>query len=275
MTTKEIEEGFVISLRPCSAASVSNDSAINEDYKVVNRSKNSFLLKLTNDFKSPLQSIVGFSQAMADGLGGNMSLQQEKYIKIIKKNSADLMYFIDKLIGMSASEIEPLQTDIKTFDIVNMINSVARYNEQLYKDKEIRWNVNIAEDISNVVVTDESLVKVILQNILEVILKSVEMGDLSINLMQPTEEFLQSHNITGSFIMLNVQSSSLLLSESDLESLFDPYKIIDSTNRKNLLRAITLATVKNLVQAINGYIWVESKILKSTSFNILIPQNKD
>ena len=72
--------------------------------------------------------------------------------------------------------------------------------------------------------------------------------------------------------MISISSSSLLLSENDLEYMFDPYKIIDTSNRKNLLRAITLACVKNLLKSLNGMIWVESKILKNTSFNIIIPQ---
>ena len=66
----------------------------------------------------------------------------------------------------------------------------------------------------------------------------------------------------------------MLLSDNDLESMFDPYKIIDTTNRKNILRAIILASVKNYVNSLNGFIWVESEVLKTTSFNILIPANK-
>ena len=74
--------------------------------------------------------------------------------------------------------------------------------------------------------------------------------------------------------MISISSSSLLLSENDLESMFDPYKIVNTSNRKNLLRAIILACVKNLVQTLDGTVWVESKILKNTSFNIIIPVNK-
>ena len=86
MTCKEIEEGFVLAFRDISASSNSVLSENDLEEQEVNYNKNSFLLKLSNDLKSPLQSIVGFSQAMADGLGGSMSLQQEKYIKIIRKN---------------------------------------------------------------------------------------------------------------------------------------------------------------------------------------------
>ena len=53
---------------------------------------------LTISSKTPLQSIVGFSQAMSDGLGGKMSEQQDKYIQIIRKNSIELMYFVNKLM---------------------------------------------------------------------------------------------------------------------------------------------------------------------------------
>ena len=122
--------------------------------------------------------------------------------------------------------------------------------------------------------TDEELVKTILQNILEVILKSVDMGEISLSLKVPTNEYIESKNLPlGEYVLFSVSSNSLLLSENDLESMFDPYKIIDTTNRKNLLRAITLACVKNIVQQLQGVVWVESKILKNTSFNVIIPSN--
>lgn len=276
MTAKEIDDGYVVAFRDAiDKCDMTYNLAQGFGDNNVNRDKNVFLLKLANDFKSPLQSIVGFSQAMSDGLGGEMTEQQDKYIKIIKKNSSELMYFINKLIELTQTETEIKSPDLKVFDLVNTINSVVRFNEQLYKGKELRWNFVIEEGLRNTIVSDEEIVKTVLQNILEVILKSVEMGEILINLSVPDEECIKSKNLFGSnFIMLSISSSSLLLSENDLECMFDPYKIVDSTNRKNLLRAMVLACVKNLVQALNGVVWVESKILKNTSFNIIIPQGK-
>ena len=234
------------------------------------------MLKLANDFKSPLQSIVGFSQAMADGLGGSMTEQQEKYIRIIKKNSSELMYMIGKLLELSRTESELQTPELKIFDITNTVHSVVRFNEQIYKDKEVRWAVNIEEGMKNTVTSDEEIIKTIIQNILEVILKSVEMGEIAISLSVPTLELLGSKSLPEcDCFMISISGSSLLLSENDLEYMFDPYMIIDTPNRKNLLRAIILNCVKNLVQALNGTVWVESQILKNTSFNIVIPQGKN
>ncbi|MBE7711799.1 MAG: HAMP domain-containing histidine kinase [Cyanobacteria bacterium SIG31] len=277
MTANEIEEGYVLAFREyknqAEAKAIVDEEA---EYKAINREKNAFLLKLTNDFKSPLQSIVGFAQAMADGLGGNMSEQQDKYIKIIKKNSSELMYFISKLLELSQTEAELKAPEMKTFDIINSVTSVIRFNEQLYKDKDLRWNTNIEEGFKNTIISDEIIVKNILQNVMDVILKSVEMGEVAVSLSVPTEELVQAKNLTnGEYIMISLASSSLLLSENDLDCMFDPYKIVDTSNRKNLLRAITLACVKNLVLALKGAVWVESTILKNTSFNIIIPTGKN
>ncbi len=275
MSVKSIEEGYVLDFRDVNNEKPTTPAVSEKKSQEINRDKNNFIMKLANDFKAPLQSIVGFSQAMADGLGGDMSEQQEKYIRIIKKNSADLMYFTDKLVELSRTESMCDKPEYKTFDIMNLINSVVRFNEQLYIGKELRWNVTLEENMKNTIVSDDKIMKNILQNLLEVILKSVDMGEIGIHVGTPKEEILKEKGIPeGSYMMITVLSSSLLLSESDLESMFDPYMIIDSPNRKNLLRAMTLATVKNLVSTLNGTIWVESRILKNTNFYIIIPLTK-
>ena len=271
MTVKEIAEGYVLDFRDA----VQN-SAIAQDDKTeeINREKNNFLLKLANDLKSPIQSIVGFSQSMADGVGGEMSEQQEKYIRIINKNSSELMYFVGKLLELSQTESALKEPDKKTLDILALVNSVVRFNEQLYKGKEVKISIKPEEDFKKTISTDEEILKNILQDVLEIILKSVDMGEVAITLSNPDDEFISSKNLApAQYTMISLSTSALLLSENDLECMFDPYTILDSTNRKNVLRAIVLASVKNLVQSLNGIVWVESQILKNTSFNIIIPSN--
>ena len=271
MTVKEIAEGYVLDFRDA----VQN-SAIAQDDKTeeINREKNNFLLKLANDLKSPIQSIVGFSQAMADGLGGEMSEQQEKYIRIINKNSSELMYFVGKLLELSQTESALKEPDKKMLDVLALVNSVVRFNEQLYKDKDVKIVIKSEDEFKKTISTDEEILKNILQDILEIILKSVDMGEVAITLSNPDDEFISSKNLApAQYTMISLSTSALLLSENDLECMFDPYTILDSTNRKNVLRAIVLASVKNLVQSLNGIVWVESQILKNTSFNIIIPSN--
>ena len=159
-------------------------------------------------------------------------------------------------------------------DVLALVNSVVRFNEQLYKDKDVKIVIKSEDEFKKTISTDEEILKNILQDILEIILKSVDMGEVGIILSNPDDEFISSKNLApAQYTMISLSTSALLLSENDLECMFDPYTILDSTNRKNVLRAIVLASVKNLVQSLNGIVWVESQILKNTSFNIIIPSN--
>ena len=165
MTVKEIAEGYVLDFRDA----VQNATiAQEENTEEINREKNNFLLKLSNDLKSPIQSIVGFSQAMADGLGGEMTEQQEKYIRIINKNSSELMYFIGKLLELSQTEAQLKEADKKTLDIVALVNSVVRFNEQLYKGKDVKISIKSEDEFKKTISTDEEILKNILQDILSV-----------------------------------------------------------------------------------------------------------
>ena len=270
MTAREAEEGYVLDFRD---ASTRSSQEKNEDApEVINREKNNFLIKLSNDLKSPLQSIVGFSQAMADGLGGNLTEQQEKYIRIINKNSSDLMYFIGKLLEHAQTETNDKLPDKKPLDIVALVNAIVKFNEQLYTEKEIEISVKSEDGFKKTISSDSEILKNIFQDLLEVIVKSVDIGAIDINLSNPSEEFLSDRGITsGNYVLVSLSSSALLLSESDLDCMFDPYKIVDTANRKNVLRAIVLESVKNMIQSLGGTIWVTSQILKSTTFYILLP----
>ena len=271
MTAREIEDGYVLDFRDTNEDSAKTREE--KDVSVINREKNNFLIKLTNDLKAPIQSIVGFSQAMTDGLGGSMSEQQEKYIRIINKNSSELMYFVSKLLELSQTESSLKKPENKPFDSLALVNSVVKFNEQLYKEKGIKIFVTTEENYKKMITSDSDILKNILQDLSEVVIKSIDMGEVSIILSNPPEEELSQKGFKeGNYTKISISSNSLLLAENDLECMFDPYKIVDSVNRKNVLRAIVLSSVKNLVQSLGGAIWVESQILKSTSFNVLIPE---
>ena len=271
VTAREIESGYVLDFRNILSSSRMTEQE--ENASVINRDKNNFLIKLSNDLKSPIQSIVGFSQAMSDGLGGSMTEQQEKYVKIINKNSVDLMYFIGKLLEFSQTESALKQPERKTTDILALINTTVKFNEQLYKSKDVKISIQTDENFKKTANIDQDIFKNIIQDLLEVVLKAIDMGELVINLSNPDETEVSAKGLNaGKYFKVSLSSSSMLLSENDLECMFDPYKIVDSTNRKNVLRAMVLASVKNMVQALGGIVWVESQILKSTVFNVIIPE---
>ena len=176
MNASQYEDQYIITIRDVTAMTKVLANA--EKTGKLNKDKNIMLTKLSNDFKSPLQSIIGFSNALLDGLGGQISEKQDKYVRIISKNASELLYFIDKFFEFSKAESSLVKFEIKTFDIVNTIQEIIKSNEPELANKKVELTLDYAELASKPITTDESVVRTALQNILEVSKKLTEVGTI-------------------------------------------------------------------------------------------------
>lgn len=283
ITGKLAEDFLVISLRDVTQnyKTVTNILVEHESSKKVNKDKNTFLVKLSNELKSPIHSVTGFSQAMIDGLGGEMSNKQEKYIKIINKNSNELLYLLDKILELSKTESNLFEYDFQIFDLINTAQNIVKNNEQSVKDKNLNLVFDNEEVVKRTVFSDEGAFKVILQNILETSISSTDIGTVSIKLSHPELDFVAQQNIVvpesatdKSFMMITISDTGAGLAEGDLATLFEPYAQLEKANKKAIVKSIALASAKNIVKYLKGSIWVESEVMQGTTYNVILPIEK-
>lgn len=280
---KDVKDKLVLSIRDVTSShrTVSNILVEHENSKKVSKDKNEFLVKLSNEIKSPIHSIIGFSQAMIDGLGGQMSEKQDKYVKIINKNSNELLYFMDKMVELSKSESSLFDYNFQTFDVINSVQSLLRANEQAIKDKNLNLAFDFEEVQKRAIYSDEEILKNVLQNILEVAIKSTDIGSISIKLSYPELEFVQQQGLETradltekSYLMFTITDTGSGMNEEDLQNVFDPYCQLDKANKKNIAKSIALATSKNFLRYLKGTIWINSEIMQGSTYRVLIPIEK-
>lgn len=283
ITAKLVEDYMVVAFRDVTQSykTVTNIMTEQENSRKINKDKNAFLIKLSNEFKSPVHSILGFSQAMVDGLGGEMSEKQEKYIKIINKNSTELLYFMDKVFEMSKTESHLFEQNFQVFDVINAIQAVVKNFEQTIKDKNLNMTFEIEDEIKKAIFSDENLFKTILNNILETSLSLTDIGSITVRIFHPELELVSKTGINvpeeceeKSYLMICVSDTGAGIPEGDVSTIFEPYAQLDRANKKNISRSIALASAKNIVKFLKGTIWVESEPMQGAMYNFIIPIEK-
>ena len=244
----------------------------------LNKDKNLMLTKLSSEFKSPVQSILGFSQALNDGLGGEINDKQRKYVRIINKNATELLYFMDKFFEFALVESDLYKKHMQIFDVTELIQAVIRENEVTIATKKLNVSTNFENIASKMVYSDEIALKIILQNILEISVKLTEIGNISVELYNPTLEEVVEMGINPiksatdeSYMLIRISDNGIGLQENDVEGIFEPYSQLDKSNKKNLVRSISLGSAKELVKALHGAIWLQTEVMKGTIFNVVIP----
>ena len=278
LNAKFYDDQYLVTLRDVTAmTNIFNDA---EETSRLTKDKNVMISKLSPDLKSPLQSMLGFSQALLDGLGGELNEKQEKYIKIINKNANDMLFFMDKFVEFAQSETTAFKADFQPFDVINTMQSIIRANEVAIASKNLTVNFDHDEIDKKTVYTDETFFKIIIQNILDTSIKLTEIGSISIKIYRPELEEIKACGIkilgeSNKYIKITVTDTGMGLTENELQDLFNPYSHLDKVNKKNIVRSFGLGSAINLAQKLNGAIWVNTEVMKGAEFNLILPIDKD
>ena len=279
MNVKKYIDQYFITIRDVTA--MTNVLTIAERTGRLNKEKNLMLVRLSNEIKSPIQSIIGFSQALLDGLGGEITDKQTKYVKIINKNSTELLYFMEKFLEFSQAESSLFTCDIQPFDITNAIQSVVRNNDNVLSSKNLIVNYDFDELLKKTIYNDENDVKIILQNILETSIKLTDAGTITIKVDYPEPEVIEKSGVKhiknaagNSYIRITVTDTGVGLAETELEGLFEPYTQLDKVHKKTIVRSLTLGTAYTMVKRMGGAMWVNSEVMKGSSFYVILPVEK-
>ena len=263
MNAKKYIDQYFVTIRDITA--MTNVLANAEKTGRLNKEKNIMLTKLSNEIKSPLQSVIGFSQALLDGLGGEINDKQEKYVKIIRKNSTELLYFMDKFLEFSQAESSLFKFENQPFDLVNTIQTVVKNNESSLKDKGLNVNYDFEEFNKKTIYSDENCLKIALQNIIETSVKLTDSGSITIKVDHPE---------SPEKVRISISDTGMGLAESEKDGLFEPYTNLDKAHKKTILRSMILGTAQIIIRRLGGEVNVASEVMKGSTFTIILPVEK-
>ena len=283
LTKIDKEENYVVSVNDVTKAHFIIQTLLEEqnNQDKINHQKNNLLVKISNNITSPLHSIIGFSQAILEGLGGEINEKQEKYLNIIHKNSSELLFLVEKVIELSQIEANLFEPHYKNFDITTTLSSVASENKYLLDEKKLQLEINTELLERKNCYSDESALKNIISNLLKNAIMSCDLGTISINISTPQQELLIEKEIEipemtneKSFVLVEVVDNGVGIPSNEMQDLFDPYLQADKPVKKNLIKGFILGISQKLIESLNGKIWVESEIMKGSKYSFIVPIEK-
>ena len=252
-----------------------------QEQKILNHTKNVLLTKMSNYLCSPLHSIVGFSQAMLEGLSGEMNEKQTKYLQIMNSNSSELLLFLEKLIELSQVEADIYKFDYNNFDVAALLSVVTNELNVKVQNKDIKITVNTSDLVKQNCYSDKNVLKTVMSNLISNALELIETGAISINLSNPIPEFLLAKGFEvgsnvneKSYLMFEVACKGLDATLYNNEDIFDPYVQVEKNSKKYLLQSFLLGSTKKYINKLKGEIWINNQYANQVSFVFIVPIEK-
>lgn len=278
------EDKIIITIRDVSnSQKMLNKLLFEHEYlNKLTRNKNTFLTKISGELTSPVHSINGFSQAILEGLGGDVNEKQEKYLKIINKNSTQLLELINNLVEYSKLESGLCEYEFKNFDFVILMTGLFTSLKQKAEDKKLVLNFDLNSLGKRTMYNDEAVLKRVIETLVENAIESTDSGSVQVIVSHPDNEFLEvaGFNVAPTtpekaYLMVKVVDTGSGIPESELNHIFDPYANIEKyIAKKAVAKSLELGIVYNLVRVLKGKMWVETESLKGSTFAFIIPIEK-
>ncbi|ETA69202.1 PAS domain S-box [Methanolobus tindarius DSM 2278] len=226
-----------------------------------NRCKNELLANMNHELRTPLNSIIGFSDVLLTGSLGQVSAEQEKYLRLMNNEGHRLLSLINHVLDLSKIESDGITLNFSNFDPVLVAENVMESTEMLAKKKNIRASMSTDRNIGTIT-ADVDKFREILYNLIENALKfTPQSGNIVVVMNRKDEE-----------IEVSVQDTGIGIAEEDRERIFDAFVQVDgSTTRRYGGAGLGLVLVREYLKMHNGCIRVESEAGKGSKFIFKIP----
>ncbi len=196
---------------------------IGNDLNNFDEYQRAFISNISHDFRSPLTSIHGYTQAMLDGTIPTES--QEKYLKIILSETERLTNLTSNLLELNSFNQSDLLLNMTNFDIHQTIIQTVNTLEGTAAKKEITFRLDINSKKEMIVYADEAKIHQVLYNLI----------DNAVKFSHNNSEIKISTRKKGEKVFVSVKDSGIGIPKENLNKVFDRFYKSDISRGKDKL----------------------------------------
>ena len=222
--------------------------------------KSDFFSHMSHELRTPLASIKEGTTMLLDGLGGEVSEKQQRILKIIFQESNRMIDLVNSLLDLSKMEAGMLKYQFTPTDISALADKAVESLAPLAEAKSISIENKI--DILQPVKMDKEMMQQVFRNIIGNAIKfTSEKGSIKLEA-----------DVKENFVEVAVQDTGIGIAEEDIERIFLKFQqIIPAKGEKTKGTGLGLATVKEIILAHGGKVWVTSQVGQGSTFYIALP----
>ena len=234
-----------------------------EELKTLDKMKDEFISNVSHELKTPLISIKGYGELLHDEKQGTLSGDQKKSLEAIIRNADRLTRLINSILLISKLQSGKIEFRFEPLDVDEIVTLCVEDMKGVMDKKKIAFEKDIPA-ISKIVGDKDWFIEVI-TNLLDNAIKfTFEGGKISIKARDK-----------GECVHIAVSDNGIGIPGDIIPKLFTRFYQVDaSIARKYMGTGLGLYITKNIIDAFNGKIWIESEVDKGTDVNLLIPAAK-
>ncbi len=237
------------------------------------RARDEYLTSLSQELRTPMTSIVGYTDLLLGESLGIIGEMQRKFLQRIKANTERMDGMLNDLTGVIAIDSGQVEIEAELINIVEVIeNTVVGARTQL-EEKELTVELDLAENLP-LIGADRQCIHQIMTNLLNNACKvSPVSSKIGIRASVESEWLPRAgEEVPSECLIVSVTDSGGGVAPEDQNRAFDRFYHAERPLISGLGEtSLGLAVAKVLVEAHGGKIWVKSEMGVGSTFSFALP----
>ncbi|MFL5397326.1 MAG: sensor histidine kinase [Myxococcales bacterium] len=236
----------------------------NERLRDADRRKDNFLANVSHELRSPLVTMLGYTDLLLAEKLGPVTDKQRQCLQIARSSGRRLRAFIEELLDFSRFELTRDSMTIQPFIAEDAIAHAITALAPRFLERRISVRKRFARDLPPVLGDRERVIQVLTNLLMNAEKHCRDGGRIAVSAEQ-----------RPGFLQISVQDNGSGIAPEHLEKIFDRlYQVGDVKDARQQREAglgLGLNIVKSIVEAHGGEVSVSSAIGKGSTFTFTLP----
>jgi signal transduction histidine kinase len=231
-----------------------------EALEAADRLKTEFISNVSYELRTPLNTISGFAEILANQYFGPLNERQREYCAGIMTSSERLLTIINDILDLASLEAGRLTLERETVELRPLLDGVARLMEEWARSRLLALTVEGADDLG-AIEADERRIRQALANLVS----------NAIKFTQPGGRIVIRGAIEGEEAVLSVSDTGVGIMPDDQERVFREFERAQIGEGRGGGAGLGLALVKRFVELHGGRVAIESEPGQGTTVICRLP----
>ncbi len=233
---------------------------LNRHLQAASIAQHRFLGNVSHEFRTPLNTILGFADALREGMAGSLNDTQLDYLGEIGRAGEMLLRLIDATLELAREETAE-KAPSTAVEVAPALREIAEALRDSAERKGLRLQVQVPDDAGWIEV-DEYRFREAVAELLINAFKFTESGVVTLS-----AEVEDDH--TG----IIVSDTGIGIKPEDQQRIFEDFVQVDSSHAAPQAGiGIGLTLVRRVAEAHGGRVWVESRLGEGSRFHLCLPR---
>ncbi len=245
-----------------------------EELAQASQYKSEFLANMSHELRTPLNSLLILARLLAENPDGNLSEDDVESAQVIHDSGRHLLGLINDILDLSKVEAGQMQFHQEQVTITEFAHGMASRFRHMAEDKSIDFNIALAENLPEFILTDSMKLGQIVTNLLSNAIKFTKQGSVTLDISAHSQAGLLDD--TEDIFIFAVQDTGIGIEESKQSHVFEAFKQADgSTSREHGGTGLGLSISLRFAHFLGGDLHLESRLGEGSIFKLILPVREE